>query len=283
MRSPVSWIGSVLLCALTTGHWLGAQEVFTTDEGGLTAPGAGGTEEIETDRDSFTPATSVVGRGRWVVESAYSFVDNRQVLETHSFPEVVARFGIADTIEVRLGWNYEVGGASNPVSGNVPDDLEQESELEEESRLLYGGKVWLTSQESWRPESSVIVQGFTPTSGKATATDVSVTPVVGWRLVGDATWDSGLRFSTGSLEEDHFRTWSPSTVLKVPLGERWKGHAEYFGIFSDGRRRESVVQFFSPGAHYLINPDTEIGFRCGWGLNDQSPNFFVNFGMGYRR
>jgi hypothetical protein len=65
--------------------------------------------EIETDRDSFTPATSVVGRKRLVVESAYSFIDNRGVPETHSLPEIVARYGIADNVELRLGVNYEVG------------------------------------------------------------------------------------------------------------------------------------------------------------------------------
>src|SRR5262249_37582391 len=33
--------------------------------------------EIETDRDSFTPAVSTAGRGLVIVESAYTFLDNR--------------------------------------------------------------------------------------------------------------------------------------------------------------------------------------------------------------
>ena len=33
---------------------------------------------------------------------------------------------------------------------------------------------------------------------------------------------------------------------------------------------------FSPGVHYLITRDLEIGVRVGWGLNRQSPNFFSN-------
>ena len=75
------------------------------------------TDEIETDRDSFTPATGVVGKNRLVLESAYSFIDNRNVPETHSLPELVARYGISENIELRFGYNYEVGGAGNPVSG----------------------------------------------------------------------------------------------------------------------------------------------------------------------
>ena len=59
--------------------------------------------EIETDRDSFTPATTTAGRNRLIVESAYSFFDNRGVKETHSFPELVLRFGLGDRLEFRFG------------------------------------------------------------------------------------------------------------------------------------------------------------------------------------
>src|SRR5262245_46871064 len=81
-------------------------------------------DEIETDRDSCTPATTTSPWGRFIVEAAHSFVDNRRVAETHSYPELIVRYGLSDWIELRLGWNYEVGGAGSPVSGNVPSDFE---------------------------------------------------------------------------------------------------------------------------------------------------------------
>lgn len=34
-------------------------------------------DEIETDRDSFTPATTTAGYGRTIFEAAHSFIDNR--------------------------------------------------------------------------------------------------------------------------------------------------------------------------------------------------------------
>jgi hypothetical protein len=136
--------------------------------------------------------------------------------------------------------------------------------------------------DGWVPASTVILQGFTPTSGEANDTQMSATYVFGWSSSGGAVWDTAIRYSTGSFEEDDFNVWAPSTVLKVPVGERWKVHAEYFGIFSNGRADESVQQFFSPGAHYLITPNFEIGVRVGWGLNDEAPNFFSNAGLGWR-
>ncbi len=239
-------------------------------------------DEIVTDRDSFTPSTNVVGHKRLVIESGYSFIDNRKAVETHSLPEILTRYGVSDMFELRFGFNYEIGGASNPISGNVPSDFEEEPIIEEEARLLYGTKMFLTDQKDWIPESSIIIQGFTPTSGEATATTLSSAYIFGWKLRNGSIWDSGIRYSTNSVEDDNFNVWSPSTVLKVPVGERWKAHAEYFGVFSEGREHESTQHFFSPGIHYLISQDLEVGTRVGWGLNDQSPNFFSNIGIGIR-
>ena len=55
-------------------------------------------------------------------------------------------------------------------------------------------------------------------------------------------------YSTGSFENDHFNVWSPSTVFKVPVGEKWNVHAEYFGVLTEGRAKEGSQHFFGPGA-----------------------------------
>src|SRR5262245_17074542 len=80
-----------------------AQEVFPSQpledaDMDLTEVERGGEDEdeIETDRDSFTPATTLAGPGRTIVEAAYSFIDNRTVPETHSYPELLLRYGASD-------------------------------------------------------------------------------------------------------------------------------------------------------------------------------------------
>ena len=42
--------------------------------------------------------------------------------------------------------------------------------------------------------------------------------------------------------------------------------AEYFGHFSQNKEHEFVHHIFSPGLHYLITPNVELGVRVGWGL-----------------
>jgi hypothetical protein len=247
-------------------------------EGGESEEG----DELETDRDAFTPSAKAVGLGRTIVEASYSFIDNRHTAETHSFPEVLIRRGLTERLELRLGWNYEIGGGNSIFSGNPHEPGLHAPEIEQESRLLYGLKAGLTEQRGWRPESALIVQGSTPTSGEESLTLLSVTPVLAWTTQQGNMWGVANRFQTSGNEAEHFNLWSPSMVFKVPITERMRGHVEYIGVFSDQRETATAQHFISPGIHHLLNRDLEIGWRAGWGLSEQSPNFFINFGIGRR-
>ncbi len=239
-------------------------------------------EHIETDRDSFTPATTTAGRGKWIAEAAYSFIDNRHTFETHSFPESLLRYGVSERVELRLGWNYEVGGASDAISGGSIGEINEGAKLEREHEISYGLKLGFSEQDEWRPRSAFIVQGFTPTGGPATNTDWVATYVAGWELPNRWQLDSALRFGQTSEEHDHFNQWAPSIVLKVPVADRWNAHVEYFCIRTDGRAEEKAAHYISPGLHYLVTPNLEVGVRFGWGLNDDSARFFDNVGIGWR-
>ncbi|MCI0464460.1 MAG: transporter [Gemmataceae bacterium] len=240
-------------------------------------------EPIETDRDSFTPATKTVSKGRFIVESAYSFIDNRRGLDTHSFPELLLRYGVTDRIEVRLGWSYEVGGAGNEISGNQAEEESfQRSGVEREHNLAYGTKVEVTRQNGWLPQSALLVMAFTPTGGESNDTQAVGTYVFGWTLPNRWKADAALRYATGSEEGDRFDILAPSVVLRVPVGEKWNVHGEYFGLFSRDRATDFVRHYLSPGVHYLVNNNLEVGVRVGWGLNDQSARFFCNVGGGWR-
>src|SRR5262245_54966058 len=75
-------------------------------------------EFIETDRNSFTFAPFTPGSGRLIVESAYSFINIGSEGRKHSVPETVFRYGIGDRLEMRLGYNVEIGRASEVAEGD---------------------------------------------------------------------------------------------------------------------------------------------------------------------
>jgi hypothetical protein len=236
-------------------------------------------KEFETDRDSFTPATNTVPLRDTVVEASYSFIDNRIGPEAHSFPELLTRYGLTERFELRLGWNYEDGGAGT-VSGSEigGEDLM----AEQEARILYGAKYQTSYQSGWIPESSFILQGYTPTAGPSTPSTVVAGQVVGWTFSNGWKWNSAFRFGTGYEEGDYLNQWAPSTVLKIPIGEKWNVHAEYFGIMSSHAEEPLHQQYTSLGGHVMLTPNLELGLRFGFGLNDDSARFFNNFGIGWR-
>lgn len=243
-------------------------------------------EEMETDRDSFTPATSTVASGRLMLESAWSFVDNRDVQDTHSFPELLVRYGANDWLELRFGSNYEVGGASSSISsaGSGTSEFEESAggEIERESSVSYGLKAQLTEQDGWLPQSALILQAGTPTSGPETATRLVSTYAFGWKLADGWDWDSSIHWSNASAGGDRFNLWAPSTVLKIHLTESIRTHVEYFGLFSDGQANETVKHYASPGLSFLVTENLEVGVRVGWGLSDDAATFFSNVGFGWQ-
>ncbi|MFT3882806.1 MAG: transporter [Gemmatales bacterium] len=246
--------------------------------------GAERKDEIETDRDSFTPSTTTAGKGRFIFESGWSFIDNRGFKETNSFPEALLRYGLTERLELRLATNYEVGGAGSDIGGGAGGGEEFTSlgKLERETTVSYGMKYRLTEGDSWMPGSAFILQAATPTSGSTTNTQLASTYVFGWELPYKMKLDAAFRYIMATEEKDHFNEWAPSVVLKVPLGEQINIHAEYFGIFSTNKVEAINHQYVSPGVHYLVTENFEVGARLGWGLNDQTPRFFFNVGVGIR-
>jgi hypothetical protein len=109
------------------------------------------------------------------------------------------------------------------------------------------------------PASAVILQGFTPTGGEATDTQLVATYVCGWELPNRWRVDAALRYGTSSEGEDRFNIWAPSAVLRIPVGERWGVHAEYFGLFAQDRAGDFVRHYVTPAVRFLVTPNLEVG------------------------
>ena len=237
-----------------------------------------GQDEFETDRDSFTFAPTTAGPGVSILEASYSFVENRSAPEAHSYPELLLRRGLGERVEWRLGYNYEAGG---PGIASGSEFGGEDVVTEDESRVLYGLKAETSDQDGLLPRSSAIVQGFTPVSGPSQRSTVMVGESFGWRFPLGWEWTTAIRYGTGFEGADAFSQWAPSSVVKLPVGDRWNVHVEYFGIVSTGKEVPLSIQYMSIGGHVLATRNLELGIRTGWGLNHTSPAFFSNVGVGW--
>ena len=103
--------------------------------------------------------------------------------------------------------------------------------------------------------------------------------VAGWELPADWRLDAAIRYAYSEGEANWFSRWSPSVVLRVPVTERLEVHAEWFGTFTQGLVDDTHRPFFSPGTHFLLADNVEIGLRVGWGLTDEAAPFFSDAGL----
>lgn len=240
-------------------------------------------EFIETDRNSFTFSPFSPGPSRWIFESAYSFLNFGAEGTRHSFPEAIVRYGIGDRLELRLGYNIELGRASEVGEGNIAGNFG----INAEQQMLYGFKYAMTRQREglpWLPHSAVLAQAHTPISSKESQTQGRFGYVWGYVLPNGWTFDQAMRAGTDREGEDGYTVWAPSAVLRIPFGRerKWFTHVEYFGVMSQAREKPFSFQFIDTGLHYFLTPNWEIGSIVAFGINDQSRGIIINFGTGFR-
>ncbi|RLS36080.1 MAG: transporter [Planctomycetota bacterium] len=242
---------------------------------------ASGTD-MGTDRDAFTPSTKTVPPGKFLSEGSYVYIDNRSGLPTNNIPEYVIRIGATEWLEWRLGVDYGVNAQGNVVTSVEVGEGRFDGKNLYEANLLYGLKANLTSQDGLLPESCLIMEAGTPTNGNLWGTVPVATFVGGWELPGPFRLDSSLRYSYSEWDTGWFSRWAPTVILRMPVTERWEVHAEWFETATQGLPVDTVRPFFSPGTHYLLTKNFEIGLRVGWGLNDTAAGFFSDAGFGWR-
>ena len=245
-------------------------------------PAAAEIIEIGTDRDAFTPSTLTVPPGSVLTEGSYVYIDNRDLPPTNSYPELLTRAPVADWLEVRFGVNYCNNGGGYLVTNAEGGDGRGNGTIYYESSVLYGVKAAVTQQDGLLPQSCFIMEGFTPLYGDYSSTVPIATYALGWKSEAEWRIDAAIRYVYAEGLEGWFNKWAPSIVLRLPATERWEVHVEYFSTFTVGALDEETVPFFSPGTHYMLTDDLEIGLRIGWGMTRDAAAFFSDAGFGWR-
>ncbi len=238
--------------------------------------------DLGTDRDAFTPCTHTVAPGTLLSEASYVYIDNLAGLPTNNYPEWLLRIGGTDRIEWRFGVNYGVGSQGNVVTSVEVGEGTLDGSTLYESSILYGFKVNTSAQDGWLPESCVILEATTPAYGNVFGTSPVGTYAAGWELPAGWRLDAAIRYAYAEGLVDWFSRWSPSAVLRMPVTERWEVHVEYFSSFTAGLTDNTSRPFFSPGTHFMLTENLEIGVRVGWGLAGEAAPFFSDAGIGWR-
>ena len=242
---------------------------------------------LVSDRPDFTESTLTIPAGHLQLESGYTFNYDRhdgRRTKRHTFPEVLLRVGVAEDVELRIGWE---GWARTESLSTMRNDVGRRTLLTETvtggSDLSVGFKFHLADQDGIRPDLGLIVAADLPT-GHHAYTSGDVDPNLGllWAYDLDDDWSLAGNLNLALPTEAGTRIVEPSASLSVGYGitDGVGAYFEYFGFYPGSHGPDT--HYVNGGLTFLVTDDFQIDLRAGAGLNDDSDDFFTGIGFVWR-
>ncbi|CAN5882366.1 hypothetical protein BH23PLA1_BH23PLA1_11350 [soil metagenome] len=245
---------------------------------------------IQTDRPSFTPANSLVPQGRLLIETGYSFSNDRGIearTATHLFPELAVRLGLHERAELRFFWPGQVFSTARPRSGGPVRRLNGPTDME------VGFKWQLLEPVGWVPRTALISSMFVPTGGGSSYSSRSVRPFVhllyGWELtdrleIAATTAYIATRWIDAAepSPRDSSQVFAQSLIAFYSATDRATLFYEWFLLQRLHPSVDRAEHYMDGGLLYRITPNTQFDLRAGFGLGDHPDDFFAGAGFSVR-
>lgn len=268
-----------LSLALLTGATLAALAAPAAAQEDSPAPPA----PIATDRPGFLFSSLTVGRGVFQVELGLPAITWSDVgiadgdLQTYALP-VSLRYGLSDTVELRLGSPALFSHARLDSSGETLSD-------DGFGDLEVGLKWHALDADGAAPSFALIPSVVLPVGETGFSVEEPaylVNAIAEWTLVNGwgASGLAGLRF--GDTGEETFREWTVAAGLghALPIPE-WSAYAEAALVANDlGDGFEAP--FLGAGFKRLIGSDFQLDLSVDRGFSDETPDWLFGFGLSGR-
>ncbi len=249
---------------------------------------------INTDRPTFTPANTVVPKGRLQFESGWTF-NGEKTSQTrasvYDFPELALRYGLMERVEFRMFWNGQTfaqqqarrGGPWRSVNG--PGDMEVGFKWQ-----LFPGD----EKRKWIPTTALITSVIAPTGGTSPYSSETVQPYInliyGWSVTKKLTL-SGSDGYLGIREQgipyslprsDNFQRWHQSLVAFYTATDRLTLFYEWYILMFTHAPDNRPDNFMDGGLLYRLSPNIQVDIRAGFGLSGRPDDFFTGTGFSVR-
>jgi hypothetical protein len=249
---------------------------------------------INTDRPTFTPANTVVPRGRLQFESGWTFngeKTSRTRDYVYDFPEMALRYGLIDRVEFRLFWLGQTFSQAQARRRGPWRSIDGPSDMEVGFKWqLFPGD----EKRKWIPTTALITSVIAPTGGTSAYSSETVEPYVnliyGWSITKKLT----LSGSTGYLgireqgvpnsiaRSDDFQRWHQSIVAFYTTGDRTTLFYEWYGLMYTNAPDNRPLYFMDGGILYRLAPNIQVDIRTGFGLTGRPDDFFAGTGFSIR-
>ncbi|NIW61709.1 MAG: hypothetical protein GWN24_23410, partial [Nitrospinaceae bacterium] len=207
---------------------------------------AGGSHAFTTDRPSQSDASTLVPPGYLQMEAGYTWSEDDSagvMTETHSAPNLVMRYGMADWFELRVGWDGYQWIETDP---DLTPDGAGDGQV--------SAKFYLWQEAGWRPETTLLA-GTTLPFGEDGISSDRIDPF--FRFLLTHSLPAGFSFSsnlgvtwktltTASGRKDTAPDFTYTALLGYSVTPNLDGFVEFFGSVPLDDDRDRVLN--SPSA-----------------------------------
>ncbi|MBI5763243.1 MAG: transporter [Planctomycetes bacterium] len=246
------------------------------------------TGSIATDRPGFSDSAGLVPRGRFQIESGYTFSydreDDRRVID-HTMPEIALRTGLTDCLEFRAKWNgYSYSEVLDRITTPAGRHIDHIDHIDGGSDMTLGIKVPLLRQKECLPNVSMIASLGVPTGSDSKSAN-NVVPEIkfpwNYALTKELTIYGSLLGRVNDGSNGQFFQTAATVAAGYQVCSRATLYLEYFGVYP-GNRSEDSAHILSAGPIFKITDNISMDMRAAVGLNEQAPDFQASVGFGIR-
>lgn len=232
-------------------------------------------EPLVTDRPDFTESAETLPFHRIQVETGYT---NSQGggSRLHTIGEALIRVGISPKVELRF--NLNSFAILNTPGGNTTGI--QDFSIGAKWKLSEAQKGYGLFKH---PQTALITNFSIPTGSSSFREKTSQTQFklcMGWELTPKWEMGANVNYTYVSQSGDRFDQLGASVTLGYSWNKRVSTFYELYG-FAPGGFQAGNGTYVDTGVAYLINNDTQLDARIGFGLNGVSDERF--FGIGFSR
>lgn len=251
---------------------------------GALPPAMADPPELVTDRPDQSESTQVVEPGRVQLEIGALWSAERDQpadQETFALPTTLIRIGVAERLELRVGW-----------AGLVRDEVElRRGTLTREGAgdAGLGAKLRLADEQGHRPAMALLAGVSLPVGDTGIGSERSdpsfrfaASHTLSRRL--GLAYNAGIAWATETDRRGESHTLSSyvyTLSAGLALGEKLSGFAELFGEIP-GSAAGDTAHSFDSGLTFRLRPNLQLDLAAGVGLTDAAPDWFAGLGVSIR-
>ena len=233
-------------------------------------------EPLVTDRPDFTESSNTVGSGVFQLEGGVSFTKFRNGTKVTTVGEILARWGVAENLELRFQlptYSWERSGGSDGT-GFLDSGIGLKYELAQGRGGGFIGGM----------EASLIASTTMPTGTSDSASSQwqpAAVIAASWELGRSVGIGSNLGIARPADDENRYTSLWVSVALGVGLTEAASVFFELYGFNREEERGPSTATI-QVGYVYLVSPDFQLDARVGRRLTDRGVDFLIGAGLSWR-